>query len=98
MENVMKIIFSGKTSDEVHSDFVKFSRGVFMHRYLLEAKKQKDRYVIKAGAEFANFLVRACLEKAGTGAMAMKGVIVSTFDITKDMPFEKQGMKQFMGI
>lgn len=100
MENVIRKIFSGKCDEEVHRDFVKFSRGVFEDRYLISAKKQKDRWSIKTGSEFANFLVRRCLESASSasGKVKIKGVIVATFDVTKEAGFEVKGIKQFMGI
>jgi hypothetical protein len=101
MESAIKKIFSGRTDAEVHSEFVKFSKGVFGGRYLLEAKKQKDRWSIKTGAEFANFLVGKCLEEV-SGKIFVKGIITSTFDIRTGMggfvfnPEEE--VKQFMGI
>lgn len=97
MSSVLKKIFSGKSDEEVHSDFLKFGRGEFKNKYLIEAKKQKDKWSIKTGPEFANFLVRRCLEES-SGKIAIKGVIVATFDISKDAGFETNGIKQFMGV
>lgn len=97
MENTIRKIFSEKVDEEVHREFVKFSKGIFENRYLIEAKKQKDRWSIKTGAEFANYFVRKCLEKV-SGKVSVKGVIVATFDIVKDAGFEIKGIKQFMGI
>src|SRR3989344_2525454 len=77
MKNVIAKIFSGEFDSEVHSDFVKFSRGVFENRYLLEGKKQKDKWGVKTSSEFANFLVRRCLEKFG-GRFDFKGAIIYT--------------------
>jgi len=101
MENIIRKIFSKKIDENVHDDFVKFSRGNFKDKYLLEAKKQKDKWSIKTSAEFANFLVRKCLENVKSD-IEVKGVIVSTFDIREKMggfvfsPGEK--VKKFMGI
>ena len=97
MESVLKKINAGKFDDDVHSEFVKYSKGVFGSKYVLEAKKQKDRYSIKTGAEFANFLVRSCLEKV-SGKVKVSGIIVSTFDVKKDIDFPIEKVKQFMGI
>src|SRR3989344_6948269 len=74
MKNVIAKIFSGETDEEVHSDFVKFSRGVFENRYLLEGKKQKDKWSLKTSAEFVNYLVRRCLEKI-SGKVRVTGAI-----------------------
>ncbi len=95
--SVLKKIFDGKTDEEVHSDFVKFSRGVFDNRYLVEAKRQKDRWNIKTGAEFANFLVRTCLQEV-KGEVEVKGVIVAAFSVDKEAEFPIERIKQFMGI
>jgi len=97
MGSVIKKIFSGKTDEEVHSEFVKFGKGTFEDKYLLEGKKQKDKWAIKSSAEFGNFLVRKCLEKA-SGNVAVKGVIVATFDVSSDADFEVEKVKKFMGI
>ena len=101
MENTIRKIFSGKIDGSVHDEFVKFGRGNFKDKYLIEAKKQKDKFSIKTSAEFANFLVRKCLEDAEE-EVEVKGVIVSTFDIREKMggfvfsPEEK--VKKFMGV
>jgi hypothetical protein len=74
---VIRKIFEGVSDDEVHNDFLKYSRGNFKDKYLLEGKKQSDKWSIKAGAEFANYLVKKCLEKV-SGNISAKGIIVST--------------------
>ncbi len=95
--SVLKKIFGGKMDEEVHSDFVKFSRGTFEGRYLIHAKRQKDRWNIKTGAEFANFLVRACLAEVRND-VEVKGAIVATFSVDKEAEFPIEQIKQFMGI
>jgi len=95
--NVIKKIFLGETDENMHSDFVKFGKGVFENRYLLEGKKQKDRWNIKTSAEFVNFLVRKCLEDS-SGKIKVGGIIVYTFDIKNDINFPIENVKQFMGI
>lgn len=100
MESFLKKIFAGKRDDEVHNEFIKFSRGVFDNKYVIEAKKQSDKYSIKTSAEFANFLVRKYLEKAD-GEIDVTGIIVSTFDLRKEAGYlfsPEERVKQFMGI
>lgn len=101
MENVIKKIFNGKKDDFVHDEFIKFSRGTFGNKYLLDGKKQSDKFSIKTGAEFTNFLVRSCLEKIDED-IEVTGVIVSTFDIRAGMGGQvfnpEEEIKQFMGI
>ncbi len=95
MENTIKKIFSGKTDEEVHSEFLKFSRGIFENRYLLEGKKQKDRWSVKTSSEFANFLVRRYLEKI-SGKVKMTGAIICTFSLQGKIEYER--VKQFAGV
>jgi len=95
--SVIKKIFSGVKDDEVHADFTKYSRGVFENKYLVEAKKQKDRWNIKTSAEYVNYIVKECLKEV-KGEIDVKGVIVATFDVSKEAEFAVERIKQFMGI
>lgn len=97
MNNVIHQIFSGRGDENVHSDFIKFSRGVFENRYLIEGKKQKDKWSIKTSAEFANFFVRRCLEKS-RGEIEITGAIISTKDIISEFKFLIEDVKNYMGI
>lgn len=97
MKSVINKIFSGKTDEEVHSEFIKFSRGVFENRYLVEGKKQKDKWQIKTSSEFANFFVRKLLENLNE-PVKVKGIIVSTLDLEKDCEIEIEDVKKYMGI
>lgn len=91
---IIKKIFDKNFDEEVHGDFLKFGKGEFKDKYLIECKKQKDKLVVKTGPEFANYLVRKGLEKS-SGNVSVSGVIVSTMQL--DIPISK-GIKQFMGV
>jgi len=95
--SVINKIFLKKSDGEVHSDFVKFSKGVFNDRYLVDAKKQGDGWSIKTGSEFANFLVRKCIESLKE-EVDIKGVIVATFKVADEAGFPIENIKQFMGV
>lgn len=97
MKSIVTKIFLDKIDEDVHAEFVKFSRGVFENRYLLEGKKQKDKWQIKTSSEFANFLVRKALEKTN-GQINVKGIIVSTSDLEGDCEMEIEDVKKYMGI
>lgn len=100
MESTLKKIFLGKIDDSAHSEFIKFGKGRFENKYLLEGKKQKDKWSIKTSAEFANFLVKRGLGKA-SGEIKIQGVIVSTLDLRKDKGYlfnPEEKVKQFMGV
>ena len=93
----MKKIFDGVFDDEVHANFLKFGRGEYKNKYLLEGKRQAKKWAIKAGAEYANLLVRKCLEKMGDSA-EVKGVIVSTRDLRDEISFDIEKVKNFQGV
>jgi len=83
---IIKNIFDGVFDDEVHGAFLKFGRGEYRDKYLLEGKRQSKKWAVKAGAEYVNFLVRRCLEKVD-GRVAIKGIIVSTLDLRDEIGF-----------
>jgi len=93
----MNKIFDGALDDEVHVAFLKFGRGEYQNKYLLEGKRQAKKWAIKAGAEYANFLVRRCLEKF-SGPVAMTGVIVSTLDLRDEFKFDIVKAGNFQGV
>ncbi|MFH1237839.1 MAG: hypothetical protein ABIH79_03355 [archaeon] len=94
---VMKKIFEKVFDEEVHSDFLKFGRGEYKDKYLVEGKKQAKKWAIKTGAEYANFLVRKCLEKV-IGPVNIKGVIISTSDLRNEINFEIKKVSNFQGV
>ncbi len=95
MKNVIRKIFSNEADEEVHSAFIKFSRGTFENRYLLECKKQKGKWAVKSSAEFANYFVRRCLGKS-SGKVRIQGAIICTFSLEGKIKVEK--IKQFAGV
>jgi hypothetical protein len=94
---VMKKIFEGVSDDEIHNDFMKFSRGEFENKYLLEAKKQASRTAIKTSAEFTNSIVRICLQNL-KGPTQIKGVIVSTTDLAEELGLPIKKKSNFQGV
>ncbi|MEK6819419.1 MAG: hypothetical protein AABY10_05820 [Nanoarchaeota archaeon] len=94
--NVIGKIFANKIDEQVHEDFVKFGRGIYQDRYLLEGKKQKTAWSVKTSSEFANYLVIKGLAKV-KGEIHVTGIIVSTIELKdEDIKFEK--IKKYMGI
>ena len=94
---IIKNIFDGVFDDEVHVAFLKFGRGMYKHKYLIEGKKQAKNWAVKTGAEYANFLVRRCLENVGDSVKA-KGVIVSTLDLRDEIKFDLKKVSNFQGV
>lgn len=94
---VIKKIFDKNFDDEVHADFLKFSRGEFKGKYMIEGKKQKDKYSIKTSPEFANFFVKKVLEEI-EGVVHIKGKIISTMDLSEEVSFDIKKKENFQGI
>lgn len=94
---VIKKIFDQNFDEEVHSDFLKYGKGDYKGKYLLEAKKQASKLAIKTGPEFVNFLVKKTLEKC-SGEIHVKGVIVSTIDLRDKISFDIVKVSNFQGI
>jgi len=96
MECFIKKIFEDNIDEEVHEQFIKFSRGVYKNKFLAEGEKKAGKWKIKTGPEYANYFVKKCLENF-QGNLEVKGIIISTYDLCKDMNFEFD-LKKYMGI
>ena len=94
---IIKKIFEGVFDEEVHAGFLKFGKGEFKNKFLVSGKKQVSRWAIKTGPEFANFLVKSCLEGVDE-KVAMKGVIISTMDLSGEVEVDIVKKKNFKGI
>ena len=94
---IIKKIFGGVFDEEVHVGFLKFGKGVYRDKFLLEGKRQAKNWAVKAGSEYANFLVRRCLEKM-SGPVEVTGVIVSTLDLRDEIKFELKKVSNFQGV
>jgi hypothetical protein len=94
---IIKKIFNKEFDEEVHSDFLKFGKGEFQDKYLIEAKKQKDNWTIKTGPEFANHFVKMLLKDV-SGLIPMKGVIVTTLKLESEIGFPIKKVGNFQGI
>ncbi len=90
-------ISRGIFDEEVHNEFIKFSRGIFEHKYIIEAKKQKNLWSIKSNSDLANFFVKSCLEKLSS-PVHIKGAVITSIDIKSHASFPISDVKQFRGI
>jgi hypothetical protein len=94
--NFIKKVFNKEIDEEVHLQFQKFSRGEFVQRALIKAKKTKNSYTISTSPEFANEIVKTLAEKLGGEKIHAKGAVISTLDLDRELDFKSK--KQFMGI
>ncbi len=93
----IKKVFDGEIDEEVHADFLKFGRGNYSDKFLLEGKKQAKKWAVKTGPEYVNFLVKRSLEKA-RGEVSVKGIIISTMDLKDEVGFDIVKAGNFQGI
>jgi len=97
MEFFIKKIFDGNVDELVHQQFSKFSRGEFKDKAMVVAKAMSGgKFSVNTTPEYGNELVRCLAEKLGEGVTDVKGVVVSTRDLTGELDF--QDKKQFMGV
>lgn len=94
---IIKKIFMGLCDEEVHNDLLKFSRGTFKDRYLIEGKKQSKNWTVKTGPEFANFFVKEGLKNI-EGKIITRGILSTTLDLSNEIPFEIEKISQFQGV
>ncbi len=93
---IIKKIFDGAVDKEVHVAFLKFGRGSYKNKYIIEGKKQAKNWAVKTSAEYANGLVRWCLKDLGS--VKATGVIVSTLDLRDEIPFDLKKVSNFQGV
>lgn len=95
---VIKKIFEGIFDEEVHTAFLKYGKGEYSNKYLVEAKKQKGNYVIKTSSEYANYFVETCLKNQGK--IKISGIIVTTLNLGNDeeLGFKVEKRGNFQGI
>ncbi|MCR4284879.1 MAG: hypothetical protein NUV97_02445 [archaeon] len=94
---IIKKIFEEIFDDEVHSGFLKYGKGEYKSKFLLEGKKQANKWAIKTGPELANCLVKRCLKKVKEKVL-VKGIIVSTNDLRSEVPFPIEKVGNFQGV
>ena len=94
--NFIKKILERVTDDSVHLLFQKFSKGEFRDRAFIKAKRSGEKYTIYTTAEFAREMVKDVAEKIGNDMVPVKGVIITTSDLTGELEFKEK--KQFQGV
>ena len=94
--NFIKKVQEKNFDESVHLQFLKFSKGEFKNRALVEAKNSKGNYTIKTSAEFANELVKDLAEKLGNNKTKVTGSIIGTNDLKGILDFKK--ISQFQGV
>jgi hypothetical protein len=94
--NFIKKVQEKNFDESVHLQFLKFSKGEFRNRALIEAKNSNGNYTIKTSAEFANELVKDLAEKLGNNKTNVTGSIIGTNDLKGVLEFKK--ISQFQGV
>lgn len=94
--NFIKKIFSNQIDEEVHKQFIRFGKGTYENKALIEVNKGKS-LKIKTSFEFVNEFVRFL---AGTieEKTNIIGVISGAKDLRGEIQFEYQDFKQAIGV
>ncbi len=79
--NFIKKIFNKEIDEKVHLQFIRFGRGEYKKRFLLNLWKTK-KIKVKTSFEFANDLVRLCSE---FGDCKASGIVLSKKNISEIM-------------
>ncbi len=99
MESFIKKIFSagGKQINEenIHFQFMKFSRGEFKDKAMLRMKNSAGKYTLDTTAEYAYDLIKMMAEKLGNNKTLVSGAVVSALDLTG---FKYEEKKMAMGV
>lgn len=85
MASFLRKIFEKKSDDKVHRQFIRFGKGEFNGRFILNLHKSK-RIKVKTSFELANDLVDLCSE---FGNSKVSGLVLSKNDISNIMSQNK---------
>jgi hypothetical protein len=98
MDNFIKKIFDQQKGEDesVHSQFVKFSRGVFEERAMIKIKESSGNFTIATTSEYAKDLIMYLAEKLKDKKARVTGALISTINLDKE--FEFQDKKMAMGV
>lgn len=98
MDNFIKKIFDNKTANDelVHSQFIKFSKGIFENRAMVRVKESSGKFSIATTSEYAKDLVMYLAERLGGNKTKVTGALISTLPL-EDI-FDFQDKKMAMGV
>ncbi len=95
--NFIKKIFENKIDEKVHNQFIKFGRGTFENKALIDISVTAKAIKIKTSPEFTNELVEL-LGNSIEDKTHVKGIIFATKDLSPESPIEFKEIKSAMGI
>jgi hypothetical protein len=95
--NFIKKIFNNQIDEKVHTQFVRYGKGTFGDRALLEIHVQAKKVKIKTSAEYINELVQF-LANTIEEKTQVKGIIFSTRNLTEESNIDFQEIKNAMGV
>ncbi len=88
----IKKIFENKQDNSVHKQFVRFGKGTYAFRAVMNVTKQADKIKLSSTYEYANDLIEFCCNL--TNSLKVSGIILSK----TQLPFEgrkKSGLFQY---
>ena len=98
--NFIKKIFENKIDEQVHNQFVKFGKGIFKHKALIDITITAKAVKIKTTPEYANGMVvfLANTIKDDTTKVQVNGIIFAAKDLSAESPIEFEEIKNAMGV
>ncbi len=82
----MKKLLTGTVDESVHDQFVRFGKGTFGNRAMVQIKKSTKGLKIQTSFEYSTDLANIIAREA-TGPITLSGVVVTAHDISKELPF-----------
>ncbi len=94
--NFITKILEKTVDDSVHYQFQKFSKGIFPHRAIIQARATKEKFTISTSYEFARDLVFEVARKLGKKKTLVTGALITTLDLSKEFSFDS--VKNVLGV
>jgi len=91
--NFIRKIFEGKTDDLVHKQFVRYGKGSYENKALLDITVSKTNYKIKTSFEYSGEFAVLLAEEL-TGSTRVTGGIISTKNLSAELGSLVVSMKQ----
>ncbi len=95
MDSFIKKIFEENVDELVHSQFIKFSKGIFENRAMIRCRNTQRKYTLATTSEYAKEIIMYLAEQLGSEKVSVDGALISALDLEG---FEYNEKKMAMGV
>ena len=95
--NFIRKIFEGKKDEWVHKQFIRYGKGNYENKAMLEITSSKNNYKIKSSFEYSGEFA-ITLAEGLKGITHVTGGIISTKDLRTELGSLVSNIKQFAGV